>query len=50
MSTSNPNEPSWSVPERIADRLRHSVVFQEAALRAMREALELLDQEADDDD
>jgi hypothetical protein len=50
MSTQNPNEP-FGVSEMLNDRIRHSIVFQEAALRTMREALELLlDQEADDDD
>lgn len=30
--------------ERLSDRLRHAIVFAEATVRALREALELLEQ------
>jgi hypothetical protein len=31
--------------ERLADRVRHAIVFSEATVRALREALELLERE-----
>ena len=39
MSTSNPTE--YPADELLADRIRHAIVFAEATLRALREALKL---------
>jgi hypothetical protein len=38
----------WSDNEQLADRVRHAVVFCEATLRALRDALALLDQQKEE--
>jgi hypothetical protein len=42
---SNPND-EYPVAEVLADRLRHAIVFAEATLRTLREALEIIEKEA----
>jgi hypothetical protein len=44
MPTQNPNEPSFSAPQLLIDRVKHAAVFAQATVRALDEALDVLDE------